>query len=353
MNENRQNGYWSDYARVLANKQRETDDYKKLLFILSMSVIGVTVIVQAAAFCIAMLLPVFPGHPDWAFFISKLDIGSSAIEAEDLAYLFMWLANDIAVYIPPLLVYGLIFRNRFEHREPVAPYVFKGFWVIPFFLAGIAIATGSSILTTLITDLFSGFSGGEDVLPDVFRDVMPENNAQLLIMFLTVGIIAPICEEIIYRHILLKPLRRFGDLQAVIITSVLFGFFHGNLTQLLYAAMVGIILGIAAVRANSVVPAIIIHMLNNVFVVFSSHLTAMSQRGETALGETALGVLNITILLLGVAALVIMAVNNMLSVFNYNPYISQEERVKIICRRPSVFAMAAFLLLITILGSLV
>ena len=332
------NDFWSDYARIFEKKQLETADYKKLLSILAVSVIVVTLMVQAALFVFAAMLPVF------------LESGNIATDRRDFAYFFMWLANDIIVYTPPLLVFGFIFRSRLKRPEPVVNYVFKNSWVLPFFLAGIAIATGSSIFTSIIADLISG---GEDVLQDVFRDVLPRNDAQLLIMLFTVGIITPICEETIYRHILLKPLRRYGDLQAVIITSILFGFFHGNLTQFLYATMVGFILGVAAVKANSVIPAIFIHTLNNVFVVFNSHLAMLSESGETAISEAALGALNIAVLAMGVAALAIMAAKNILTIQNYNPYISPGERVQILMRRPSVITMAVLLIIFTILGSLV
>ena len=352
MNGNQHYDYWSAYDAALAEKQRETAEYKKLLFILAISVIAVTVVVQVAALLAYQLLPLFPTHPDWPSSIAGQDTSDSVFSEQDIAYFRMWLANDVIVYVPPLLAFGIIFRNRLNHTKPGDPYKFESVWVLPFFLAGIAIATGSSIFTSVVAGLFSGGSSGEDVLPDIFREVMPQSSTQLLIMFFTVGVIAPICEEIIYRHLLLKPLRRYGDLQAVIITSVLFGFFHGNMTQFLYTTMVGFILGVAAVRANSVTPAIIIHMLNNIYVVFNSHLLVLSERGEISINSASLGAINIAVLVLGVTTLAVMGVKNMLTVENFNQHISQRERAHILARRPSVIALAFFLIFITIIGTI-
>ena len=351
MTGNQHNDYWSAHYAALAEKEREAADYKKLLFILAISVIIVTLIVQTAAVAVFALLPIFPSHPDYAAFVAGLDMGGSAFSGHDAAYLLLWLANDVIIYVPPLLVFGLVFWHRLDYQKPGHPYQFKFIWVLPLFLAGIAMATGMSILTDLIAGLFSGGSGGE-VLPDVFEDVMPQSTAQLLVMFFTVGVVAPICEEIIYRHLLLKPLRRYGDLTAVIITSVLFGFFHGNLTQFLYTTMVGFLLGIAAVKANSVTPAIIIHMLNNVYVVFNSHLYTLSERGDIPLGDSALGAINIVVLALGVAALAIMVVKDLLAVENHNTFLSPRERVFLLRRRPSVIIMVVVLILITFAGTI-
>jgi len=103
---------------------------------------------------------------------------------------------------------------------------------------------------------------------------------QWLIMLFFVGIVAPVAEEIIFRHMLLRPLRQYGDKQAVIITAVLFGAFHGNFTQFLYATVAGLILGIVTVRANSVKPAIVIHMLVNSYEVSRSYLFDRAENAE-------------------------------------------------------------------------
>ena len=348
MNGNPHYDYWYAQAAAAAGQQRETAEYKRLLFILAMSVIAVTVVVQVAALLVFTTLPVFPTHPDWAMFVAGLEVGGSSVNAQDVAYFSMWLANDIIVYVPPLLAFGFIFRNRLDYQKPGSPYVFKNIWVLPFFLAGVAIATGSSILTNVISELLSGVFGGDSILPEVFGDVMPQTNMQMLMMLFTVGIVAPICEEIIYRHLLLRPLRRYGDLQAIIITSILFGFFHGNLTQFLYSAMVGLILGIAAVKANSVIPAIIIHMMNNIYVVLSAHFLELSERGEIPLNSVLLSAFSIFILVIGVVALAIMVVKNILTVENYNPYIFPRERIRLLWQRPSIIIMAVLLVLITI-----
>jgi len=337
-------------AYALAEKLRETAELKKLLFKLAMSVIAATIATQIAATLVFTFLPVFPDHPNWGAFIISLEIESSVFHGRDIAYFLMWLANDIIMYVPPLLIFGLVFFDHMDYQKPGTPYKFRYVWVFPLFFAGYALVFGSSILTELIADAISRIFGGRGGLPDVFSGLMPENNTQLLVMLFTVGVAAPICEETIYRHILLKPLRRYGDLQAVLITSVLFGFYHGNFTQFLYAVMIGFILGVAAVKANSVFPAILIHMFNNVFVVFNSHYHELFDTDIIALGE--LSLFSLVVIIPGIVALAVMAVKGMLTVDNYNPHLNPAERRRIIATRPSLIVMAIILLLLTVLGTL-
>jgi membrane protease YdiL (CAAX protease family) len=127
-------------------------------------------------------------------------------------------------------------------------------------------------------------------------------------MLLFAGFVAPIAEEIIFRHMLLRPLRRLGDRRAVIITAVLFGVFHGNLTQFFYAAVAGVILGIIAVRANSVKPAIVIHILNNTFDIGKAYMVELAEQGRLPFDESVLNVSITLFFFAGLATAVILTV---------------------------------------------
>lgn len=343
--------YQAARAYAFAEKQRETADYKKLLFTLAMSVIAVTVVVQIAATVAFTLLPVSQSHPSHDIFILAIDASGFFIPGEDFAYFLMWLINDVVMYVPALVIFGFVFLNRLEYHRPGTPYQFKMHWVIPLFLAGYTLAVSSSALTNLVAVFFSTLFGDGGGLPDVFSEVMPVSGTQMLVMFFTVGVVAPVCEEIIYRYLLLKPLRRYGDWQAIVITSLLFGFFHGNLSQFFYTAVMGFLLGVTAVRANSVLPAIVIHMLNNVFVIFNSFFR---ESGGTSanLDEAWFTAINIIVIALGAAALIFMSIKGYFSVDNNNPHLSPSERKKIIATRPSLIVLVILLTIITLLGTL-
>lgn len=81
-------------------------------------------------------------------------------------------------------------------------------------------------------------------------------------MALYVGLLGPVAEELIYRGFVLRSLERYGKVFAILVSSLLFGFMHGNLAQIPYAIAVGIVLGYVALE-YSIEWAIVLHVLNN------------------------------------------------------------------------------------------
>ena len=78
------------------------------------------------------------------------------------------------------------------------------------------------------------------------------------------AVIAPICEEWTFRGILYTGFRKNGSaLQAMLITAVLFGLFHMNLNQMLYAMVLGIFFAALREVTGSILPSIICHMTVN------------------------------------------------------------------------------------------
>ncbi|MBR4290604.1 MAG: CPBP family intramembrane metalloprotease [Oscillospiraceae bacterium] len=81
-------------------------------------------------------------------------------------------------------------------------------------------------------------------------------------MFLYAGILAPITEEILFRGLIQRSLLPFGKKFAILISSLTFGLFHGNLIQTPYAFAVGLVLGYVAAEYN-ILWAMVLHMINN------------------------------------------------------------------------------------------
>ena len=93
-------------------------------------------------------------------------------------------------------------------------------------------------------------------------------------------LIAPLMEELIFRGVLLKKARRFGDRTAVVFCAVMFGLMHGNLNQCLYAVVIGLVLGYVAVRTNRIFYNVLLHMAVNSF----SMIQVLVEDGLNALG---------------------------------------------------------------------
>lgn len=108
------------------------------------------------------------------------------------------------------------------------------------------------------------------------------------INILFVGILAPIFEELFYRKAVIDRLRRYGDLPAILISGIIFGLIHGNLSQIFYATAVGILLSFIYVRTGSVLYTISIHSAFNMIggVYTTELIRRMGEELTPAEGDT-------------------------------------------------------------------
>lgn len=84
-------------------------------------------------------------------------------------------------------------------------------------------------------------------------------------------IVAPFCEEFIYRGILLHSLERYGKYFAIIISALIFGLMHGNAVQFPVAFVIGTVFGYITLKYSLGV-SIAIHILNNLSVEITGRI---------------------------------------------------------------------------------
>lgn len=76
------------------------------------------------------------------------------------------------------------------------------------------------------------------------------------------AVFAPVAEELLFRGAVLRSFQPFGKRFAIFFSALLFGLFHGNLIQIPFAFLVGLILGYVAVE-YSLACSIALHFINN------------------------------------------------------------------------------------------
>ena len=79
------------------------------------------------------------------------------------------------------------------------------------------------------------------------------------------GILAPIVEEIVFRGVLVGGLLRMRQKPwvAILVPALIFALFHGTYTQIAGTTIFGIICGWLYWRTKSLLPGILIHIVNN------------------------------------------------------------------------------------------
>ena len=91
--------------------------------------------------------------------------------------------------------------------------------------------------------------------------------------YFTIGLLAPVCEERVFRGAVLRALLRWTPRHwlAIAISALLFALIHANPIQMPHAFLVGLLLGWLYYRTDSIVPGIVYHWVNNssAYVVYN------------------------------------------------------------------------------------
>lgn len=91
------------------------------------------------------------------------------------------------------------------------------------------------------------------------------------------GILIPIVEELLFRGFLFRVLRKWVAFPwAMVISAVLFGAYHGNLVQFVYAGFCGVLLAYLCEVYASVVAPILSHMTMNLVSVILTQVGAFA-----------------------------------------------------------------------------
>lgn len=80
-------------------------------------------------------------------------------------------------------------------------------------------------------------------------------------------LVLPVVEEVVFRGAALRCLRPLGRNAAILGQAVLFAALHESGAAKLYALGMGLIFGWAADRADSLLPGLLLHLLNNGIVL--------------------------------------------------------------------------------------
>lgn len=117
--------------------------------------------------------------------------------------------------------------------------------------------------------------------------VAVEGVGDLLMLFVAAVLTAAVCEEVLFRGLLLQLLRRrSGWRSAIVWSAVLFALYHLNPVVLLPVGLVGMYLALLVWRSGSLYPAIVAHAFNNGLALFGLPLVVDETAYDRYLGVT-------------------------------------------------------------------
>lgn len=91
------------------------------------------------------------------------------------------------------------------------------------------------------------------------------NNSSIYINLIVISILAPIFEEIFFRKLLIDRTIKYGAKLSILLSALMFGLFHGNLSQFFYAFILGLFFSYVYIKTGKIIYTIILHAFVNFF----------------------------------------------------------------------------------------
>ena len=194
------------------------------------------------------------------FISAASDTPVGDLQKTDVYKYFSYLLYQV-VYVGVMLAFALIYKARpreFGYRKVRARYFF------------IAIVLAFGLLFSLnwvngwfveLLSLIGYTAPGDSTLPSVA-------GGGIVGVLFVVAVLPAFCEETIFRGIILDGVKDIGTVAACLLGGLLFSIFHQNPTQTIYQFICGAAFTLLAIRADSVIPTILVHFINNAVIIF-------------------------------------------------------------------------------------
>jgi uncharacterized protein len=126
---------------------------------------------------------------------------------------------------------------------------------------------GFVVVASEADNLLRYFCPAPEWLYSLMADIITSGFSSIL----SLGVVAPLSEEILFRGIILKGLlSRYSPTKAILISAILFSLFHLNPYQFFAAFVMGLFWGYLYFRMKSILPCILAHSISNLLVVLAS-----------------------------------------------------------------------------------
>lgn len=168
------------------------------------------------------------------------------------------------------IIYSLIYRKRksemksFIRFKGIRPYV-----VLLIIFFGLSF----NMLIDAVISKLSEISVLRELFESYYRLNNTLTNGNFVLGLIGIGIMGPIFEEILFRGLILGELKKITKVQlAIILQAVLFGVYHMNVIQGVFAAIIGLALGYVYDKYDSIIASMLLHITINTSSVIIGYI---------------------------------------------------------------------------------
>lgn len=186
------------------------------------------------------------------------------LESETNIFVAIGIVQLIAMGLPCMVYYLL--KGR-ELDSPIYVISSRGPQLLFLFFAALLFISG-----TLLIKFFYFVGGGNDAsIVNFYGDISGNfENIKKIEIILSMIIIPAVCEEILFRGVLLSEYRRYGTANAVIVTSLCFAMLHFSISNFFMYLFAGLVFGFVTAMTRSIFPSIALHLLSNTLSIYAS-----------------------------------------------------------------------------------
>lgn len=175
------------------------------------------------------------------------------------------LSQDFIAFVIPVCVFLFFSRQKITDLVPHEKIDFKN--VI--YIIGLALLVMPLMnILGVIASIFVNTAVSNEIIADI-------NELSFPLGVISLAVLPAICEEVVFRGIVMTGYKKVSPFVAIMISSLFFGFMHQNLYQFSYAALTGVFLGFLVYFTNSIYASVLAHFIINGSQVVATKLALM------------------------------------------------------------------------------
>lgn len=248
-----QNGYYG-YPRnaytmpqpdpLYGKKQEERRVVKSISVVHGLCVFGFSILAMVISFLLVRIPGFYQNYTGNTYFSNAFDAVFSLL----------------VIAVPFLIGYLVLRRKKRIGELPLGtPYDGKAAALLVFI--GLAVCIAGSYVSGIFGSLIESMFGITFTMPE---DTTVLNNVPLFLLYvLGMAAVPALVEEFAIRGVVMQSLRRYGDKFAIFMSALVFALMHGNMVQIPFAFIAGLMIGYAVIVTGSMWTGVAIHFLNN------------------------------------------------------------------------------------------
>lgn len=124
---------------------------------------------------------------------------------------------------------------------------------------------------------------------------LPDSPAMYMLSIFVIAISPGICEEVMFRGVIMNAYEEISKRKAIIYSAILFGLFHVNIQNLVGPIILGLVFGIIVYKTNSIYASIFAHIFNNGIAISLGYIVTRAENSLLEENEMAMEMVQDTI----------------------------------------------------------